>query len=72
MRFIAKQKMFFCSKFSANVCFFVRNLKVIYAGEVLVNIGDELTPTETRDPPISIKWTAEPTSFYTLVFLGNY
>lgn len=45
--------------------------KVLYEGDLTVNMGDELTPTEVRDLPIKINWNAEPTSFYTLVFIGN-
>jgi len=37
-------------------------------GNVQVNLGNNLTPTQVKDAPTQIRWNAEPNSLYTLVF----
>lgn len=41
---------------------------VKYASGVAMNLGQELTPTEVKDQPISVRWPTEPDALYTLVF----
>jgi len=40
-------------------------LKVVYPGGLVVNEGEELTPTNVRNTP-SVEWVAEQDSYYTL------
>jgi len=41
-------------------------IQVKYPSGVEVNLGNELTPTQVKDPPSLISWNAEDDSFYTL------
>lgn len=47
-------------------------LQIGYGDDISVNRGDELTPTEVRDQPVSLKWSSDPTLFYTLLMIGSY
>lgn len=47
-------------------------LEVGYGDDIFVNRGDELTPTEVREQPLSLKWSSDPTLFYTLLMIGLY
>ncbi|XP_066598716.1 protein D2-like isoform X2 [Prorops nasuta] len=40
-------------------------LDVTYSGNLTVEIGKELTPTQVKDPP-NVKWDADANTFYTL------
>lgn len=46
-------------------------MQVSYGDDIFVNRGDELTPTEVREQPLSLKWSADPTLFYTLLMIGS-
>ena len=37
-------------------------------GNTQVNLGTVLTPTQVKDAPTQIRWTAEPNALYTLIF----
>lgn len=47
-------------------------LEVNYGNDLLVNRGDEMTPTEVRDQPVNVKWSSDPSQFYTLIFVGKW
>lgn len=47
-------------------------MQVGYGDDIFVNRGDELTPTEVRDQPLTLKWSSDPTLFYTLLMIGSY
>lgn len=47
-------------------------LEVDYGNDLFVNRGDEMTPTEVRDAPVSVKWDADPSLYYTLIFIGKF
>ena len=40
--------------------------KVNYSSGAVVKLGNELTPTQVKDPPIQVKWPTESGAFYTL------
>src|SRR5699024_10404443 len=42
--------------------------EVKYPSGVSMNLGVELTPTQVKDQPISVRWPTEPDALYTLVF----
>lgn len=42
--------------------------KVTYAGDVTVNEGNELKPTQVKDVP-KVEWNADSSAFYTLVWM---
>uniref|UniRef100_A0A1A9ZJB8 Odorant-binding protein A5 n=1 Tax=Glossina pallidipes TaxID=7398 RepID=A0A1A9ZJB8_GLOPL len=44
-------------------------LKVEYPGNLLVGMGKEFTPTQTKDEP-HLVWVADPNEFYT-IYMGN-
>lgn len=46
--------------------------QVGYGDDIFVNRGDELTPTEVREQPLTLKWSSDPTLFYTLLMIGSY
>lgn len=50
----------------------ITRTQVSYGDDIFVNRGDELTPTEVREQPISLKWSSDPTFFYTLLMIGSY
>lgn len=52
-----------------NICCFV---KVLYGHDLCLNYGDEFTPTEVREQPVRIFWNADPSTHYTLVFIGKF
>lgn len=41
-------------------------MQVTYPGDVVVNLGNELRPMQTKDKP-EVKWEAEKGAFYTLI-----
>ena len=41
---------------------------VKFASGVSMNLGSELTPTQVKDQPVSVRWPTEPGALYTLVF----
>jgi len=43
---------------------------VSYPSGVVVNMGNELTPTQVKDEP-SVNWPADPNALYTLCMTGN-
>ncbi|CAG9855298.1 unnamed protein product [Phyllotreta striolata] len=44
-------------------------LKVIYPSGASVELGNELTPTQVKDEPITVNWTADPNTFYTVAMV---
>uniref|UniRef100_A0A2S2QN41 Phosphatidylethanolamine-binding F40A3.3 n=1 Tax=Sipha flava TaxID=143950 RepID=A0A2S2QN41_9HEMI len=46
-------------------------LQVEFPSGVKAELGNELTPTQVKDQP-TIRWDADPDSFYTLCMTGNY
>ena len=42
--------------------------EVKYSSGVSMNLGCELTPTQVKDQPSSVRWPTEPNALYTLVF----
>lgn len=42
-----------------------------YADGAVVNRGDELTPTQVRDPPVEVQWSAENNEYYTIILAGK-
>ena len=44
--------------------------KITYEGDVCVNLGNELTPTQVKNKP-SIDFSAEANTFYTLCMTGE-
>ncbi|VDP10914.1 unnamed protein product [Soboliphyme baturini] len=42
-------------------------IEVKFSSGVSVNLGNVLTPTQVKDPPIHIKWPSEPGALYTLI-----
>ena len=40
--------------------------KVKYSSRTVVRYGNELTPTQVKDPPIQVKWPTESGAYYTL------
>lgn len=46
------------------------NRQIEYGDDVDVHYGDTLTPTQVKNVPTTVKWTAEPDSFYTLIMTG--
>lgn len=45
-------------------------VKVTYPGNVSVNFGEELTPTQVKDVP-KVEYDADANSFYTLCMTGK-
>lgn len=41
-------------------------IKVIYEGDVIVNLGDELKPSQTKNKP-NVTWEADNGAFYMLM-----
>lgn len=42
---------------------------VIYANNKAVALGNELTPTDVKDPPVTVNWEAENSTYYTLAMV---
>ena len=40
---------------------------MLYEGNLKVELGNELTPTQVQRPPIKVNWPAEEAAFYTLI-----
>ena len=40
--------------------------KVNYSSGAVVKLGNELTPTQVKDPPIQVKWPTQSGAYYTL------
>lgn len=43
-----------------------KSMKVSYQGDIVVNLGNELAPTQTKDTP-TVTWEAEKGAYYTLI-----
>lgn len=42
---------------------------IIYPNNKIVSLGNELTPTDVKDPPITINWNSEKQTYYTLAMV---
>lgn len=45
--------------------------QISYAGEISVDMGKEVTPTQVQNVPITVEWPVEQGSYYTLCMSGN-
>lgn len=50
------------------ILFSIQILKVFYPNGAVVNLGNELRPTQTKDAP-NVTWEAEKNTFYTLMMV---
>lgn len=42
------------------------NVATVKFGEIVVNNGNELTPTQVKDPPTTLSWNGDAGTLYTL------